>query len=80
MKNKAAKLNRDLDIDLGDPFLRGSKYRALGVILHFDRGTVCQVKEHFDEGKSYGHVEISFSQPFGSILLYKIPDTWIEEV
>jgi hypothetical protein len=81
MKNRAAKLARDLDIELGDSFLRGSSTRrSIGIILHFDKGTICYIKEHFDEGKIYGHVEISFSQPFGSVLLYKIPDTWIEEI
>ena len=76
-----AKLNRDLDIELDRSFLRGSVSgdRSVGVILHFDKGTICQVKEHFNEG-IHGRVEICFPQSFGHILLYKIPDTWIEDI
>ena len=34
MKNRAAKLARDLDIELGDSFLRGSSTRrSIGIIL-----------------------------------------------
>jgi hypothetical protein len=78
--NKAAKLNRDLDIELGDcSLLRGTFHPSIRVLLHFDKGTICQIKNHFDEGKSYGHVDISFQQSFGNIVL-STPDTWIEEV
>jgi hypothetical protein len=84
MRNRAAKLKRGLDLDLGsDIFIRKDpppSYKTAGVIIHFDEGTACRIEEHFDEGKPYSRVEISFPQPFGHILLYKIPASWIEEI